>query len=377
MFVLGGVLLLEFLMKFIPVLVVSSFVSCAFASDVEIDIQKGLVLLNCDQHLEASEVQEALTCLKEAADKNHAGAQICLYSVYSRGWHVPHNAPEESKFLREVDKQSDREKRERELQEVITYCRQFEDRAWAQVLLGLTFYCGLGVKINNEEAISWFRRAADQQDRIGQYFVGLMYWRGHGVKQNYTEAMRWAILSASQKYPKAQNHMGVMYSHGSGVEQNAEEALKWFKLAAAQGEGFSYSWLGDYSVRSGHYEEALEHYQNALKFGHSGDQQNVDFLQETYKSYVLKVLGEVGVKKKIRSSGAYLLGELFKSLAEACGNNILRVRGDVIRMEQTRSNEERSISLDPLFQRYVVEALVSLYSYDAEQLKGWMKELYG
>ncbi len=63
--------------------------------------------------------------------------------------------------------------------------------AEAQVILGVTYSEGRGVRQDHAEASRWFQRAAKQGDAGGQYWIGEMYYLGVGVSQNYAEALRW------------------------------------------------------------------------------------------------------------------------------------------------------------------------------------------
>jgi TPR repeat protein len=45
----------------------------------------------------------------------------------------------------------------------------------------------------------------------------VMYRNGEGVTQDYQEALKWYRLAAEQGYATAQNNLGVMYVMGKGV----------------------------------------------------------------------------------------------------------------------------------------------------------------
>ena len=49
------------------------------------------------------------------------------------------------------------------------------------------------------------------------------------------EAVRWYRKSAEQGYPRAEYDLGYMYYYGLGVRQNRAEAIRLFEEAAAQG----------------------------------------------------------------------------------------------------------------------------------------------
>jgi uncharacterized protein len=57
---------------------------------------------------------------------------------------------------------------------------------------------------------------------------------GRGVPQNYEQALFWYREAADQGYAYAQDEVGSMYAEGQGVPQNYEQAYIWFDLAASR-----------------------------------------------------------------------------------------------------------------------------------------------
>jgi tetratricopeptide (TPR) repeat protein len=62
-----------------------------------------------------------------------------------------------------------------------------------------------------------------------------MYVYGEGVDQNYEEALKWYKKAANQGHGEASIMLGQMYYSGDGVAQNKKEALKWYQKGAEQG----------------------------------------------------------------------------------------------------------------------------------------------
>ena len=58
---------------------------------------------------------------------------------------------------------------------------------------------------------------------------------GQGTPQSYEDAVVWFRKAAEQGNPAAQFNLGVAYAGGTGVPQSSEEARKWFQKAADQG----------------------------------------------------------------------------------------------------------------------------------------------
>jgi TPR repeat protein len=88
---------------------------------------------------------------------------------------------------------------------------------------------------NFEEAVKWYRKAADQNDPEAQNDLGALHVFGLGVPQDFAEATRLFRLAAEQGYGQAQYSLGLRYALGQSVEQDYVEAAKWFGLAAQQG----------------------------------------------------------------------------------------------------------------------------------------------
>ena len=105
----------------------------------------------------------------------------------------------------------------------------------AQCALGLRYTKGDGVQKNLEEAVRWYRMAAEQEDAWGQFLLGMCYSDGRGVVQDDQEAAAWVRKSADQGLVAAQYSLGVMYGKGEGVPEDSSEAIKWYRKAAEQG----------------------------------------------------------------------------------------------------------------------------------------------
>jgi len=65
----------------------------------------------------------------------------------------------------------------------------------AQNSLGLRYAMGDGVKLDEQEAIRWFTKAADQGNVPSQSKLGAMYFRGRDIPQDLSKAYFWIILA--------------------------------------------------------------------------------------------------------------------------------------------------------------------------------------
>jgi hypothetical protein len=105
----------------------------------------------------------------------------------------------------------------------------------AQTLVGYLFEFGYGTGQSYEEAMYWYRRAADQGSDYGQYRVGVLYDYGSGVPEDDFEAAYWFQQAADKGNLDAQNSLAYMYEVGAGVAQDLAQAVKWYRRAADGG----------------------------------------------------------------------------------------------------------------------------------------------
>src|SRR5690242_21838741 len=87
----------------------------------------------------------------------------------------------------------------------------------------------------SDDALKWFRKAAEKGTSWGQYNLGLSYARGQGVPQDYGAAMEWFLKAAEQGDAMSQYSLGQMYHKGLGTAVDPAEAYKWLHLAAGHG----------------------------------------------------------------------------------------------------------------------------------------------
>jgi tetratricopeptide (TPR) repeat protein len=88
-----------------------------------------------------------------------------------------------------------------------------------------------------QQALQWYRKAADQGYAPAQVNLGALYAEGHGVPRDFQEALAWYRQAADQGYALAQFNLGVMYSAGQGgISRDAVMAYVWFSRAAIQGD---------------------------------------------------------------------------------------------------------------------------------------------
>jgi TPR repeat protein len=63
-----------------------------------------------------------------------------------------------------------------------------------------------------------------------------MYAGGKGVPQSFTDAVSWFRKAAEQGHARGQFQLGIIYLNGWGVPPDRTEAINWFRRAAAKGD---------------------------------------------------------------------------------------------------------------------------------------------
>ena len=94
---------------------------------------------------------------------------------------------------------------------------------------------GNGVSKDFEEAVKWYREAAEQGDAAAQCNLGHIYIRGENVEQDFKEALKWYRKAAEQGDEQAQYNLGIMHNKGDGVLPDYVTAYAWANIAEANG----------------------------------------------------------------------------------------------------------------------------------------------
>jgi uncharacterized protein len=106
--------------------------------------------------------------------------------------------------------------------------------ARAQFDIGFMHAYGWGVPRDRAEAITWYRKAADQGLPVAQHFLGLAYVNGEGVRPDDAEAARWFARAAAQGFSQAQYMLGLMTLDGRGA---AKDLVQGYALIVMAGQG--------------------------------------------------------------------------------------------------------------------------------------------
>ncbi|HHO47026.1 MAG TPA: sel1 repeat family protein [Desulfobacteraceae bacterium] len=104
--------------------------------------------------------------------------------------------------------------------------------AEAQYSLAMMYDLGNNLSRDEEKAIYWFRKAAEQDLAAACHSLGIKYEFGSSVGQSSTEAAYWYRRAAVQDLPMAQFHLGLLHLEGAAPGSDPVQAYAWLTLAA-------------------------------------------------------------------------------------------------------------------------------------------------
>jgi TPR repeat protein len=110
-----------------------------------------------------------------------------------------------------------------------------QGEAEALFLMGTAYAEGLGVEVDPEEAVLWYRRAAELGNVLAQHNLGNVHFAGEGVPQSDSLAVEWWLKAASQGDAIPALRLGTMYEDGRGVTRDLAEARRWYGESASRG----------------------------------------------------------------------------------------------------------------------------------------------
>lgn len=205
--------------------------------------------------------EKAAVWYRKAAEQGYPQAQVELAKCYRSGEGVAKDEEEAKKWfekafntLQSKTKNDDNPKDTLALAECYLYGLGVEGDyyKWENLLVKAAkkdyaeAQYQLGEKndyLDSEEAVKWYRKAADQGHVKAQYELGICYLSNHGVRgrdkaKNEKKGMAWVLKSANRGYAPAMFAMGCIYKDGlenMELEEDEELAFKWFLKAAKKG----------------------------------------------------------------------------------------------------------------------------------------------
>lgn len=197
-----------------------------------------------------------------------------------------------------------------------------QGNADAQDMLGI-IYSNLNndkvVTVDNNEALRWFKKAAEQNHLLGILHLGHMKEFGGGCQVDYKEALSLYERAANGGCVEAQAYLGWVYLKGScGLAQDKNKALIWYRKAAEQGDGNSQFFLGSLLLNANppSTEEAFKWYTTAADNGNANAQTAVGLFYEkgniVAQSFETAALWYQKAIKQEQQMAYYHLGLLYR-----------------------------------------------------------------
>ncbi len=149
-----------------------------------------------------------------AAEKGFSSAQEHLGSQYLHGVGVEKNYSKAFKWLKLAAESG---------------------RPGAQGYLGYMYMQGLGTDKNIPLAVKWLKPAAEAGFDMFQHNYAVILEDKWTKFYDPEEAVYWYKKAAEQKFESSILNLGLMYSKGIGVKQNFKIALMWFTIASELG----------------------------------------------------------------------------------------------------------------------------------------------
>ena len=108
--------------------------------------------------------------------------------------------------------------------------------AEAQFRLGVMYGNGDGVRLDYDQALAWFEKAAAQNHQNALITMAWMFASGAGVETDEARARDLYLRAAELGSAKAQYVVGTMYRFAQyGLEKDLAAAVDWYVKAADQG----------------------------------------------------------------------------------------------------------------------------------------------
>lgn len=101
----------------------------------------------------------------------------------------------------------------------------------AQFRVGAAYDYGKGAPRDGNEAMKWYRMAAERGNAEAQNSVG----SGLQEEKRYEEALSWYEKAAAQGHPLATNSLAYLYDLGLGVKQDRRKGFELYSRAADLG----------------------------------------------------------------------------------------------------------------------------------------------
>ncbi|MDD9992785.1 MAG: tetratricopeptide repeat protein [Rhodospirillales bacterium] len=202
---------------------VKEFVGSSDIEELESLVQYGVVrLYGLDG--KTSNLQEAISTFKSAAESGYAPAQNILGTFNVAGWGLDQSSYDNAKgyFFLAAD----------------------QNYAPAQNNLGTMYWNALGTEKDRERALVLFESASKENYAPALYNLAWSHKNSERSAADNNLMLEWLIAADLKNYAPASLDLGMHYAAGIGVKKDYEEAVRYFKKAANVGDPWAQYNLG-------------------------------------------------------------------------------------------------------------------------------------
>lgn len=100
----------------------------------------------------------------------------------------------------------------------------------AVLAMGWFYLNGVGVEIDEQAALRWYKKSARQGDARAMFSLGQTAYSWH----DYSDALLWFTRAAAKGHRRSDFWIGKLYWRGQGVTEDRGEADKHFTRAASK-----------------------------------------------------------------------------------------------------------------------------------------------
>ena len=229
--------------------------------------------------------KDAFNYWKQAADLGHPLSQLEISTMFSSGDGYDNKGVQLLKGSEEAKKLA------------FEWCEKAakNGNAAAQNLLGYYYSVGDGVNKSEEQAVVWYKKAADQGHKSALYKLGGYSYKGEsGMTKSLKDAFNYWKKAADLGHPLSQLEISSMFQNGTGYDKDGiqllkdskeamELALEWCDKAAKNGNNWAQLGLGNIFLKEGtpnSLELALKFFTLAANGGNAEAQCRVGFMHD-------------------------------------------------------------------------------------------------
>lgn len=226
--------------RFVSLLVIVLYVLGVVGQKAESHLSDLDLAAQGDQYVQEEQYEQAFNCYLKAALHGYAPAENQIGLFYTLGIYKKKNLDDAINWFKRAAEKNDSQ---------------------AQVNLGTIYLGEFDIdKRNDSLALYYLHKAAEQNNCTGMYLIGRYYYKTN----TYDKAYSWFLKSAEYNFIPAQRDLGILFRDGYG-KNSKQNALEWFTKAAIQGEPFSQNEVGFIYENDGNYEEAINWYSKAAE----------------------------------------------------------------------------------------------------------------